>query len=82
MRSIVFSVLFFCTISTCIFSQSKEIIQVETNDLSMIFTASKNEKVTFQYWGDKISDTSAFGKIGFKKQPDSNEDSNSQIYPA
>jgi len=82
MRRIVFSVLFFCAVSTSIFSQSKEIIQVETNDLSMIFTASKNEKVTFQYWGDKINDASAFSKKGFKRQPDSNQDSDSPIYPA
>jgi len=82
MRRIVLSVLFFCAISISAFSQGKEIIEVGTNDLSMIFCAVKDEKVSFQYWGDKIKDTSPFNKKGYKRQPDSNQDTDPQIFPA
>ena len=82
MKHIVFSILFLSVFSIYIHAQEKEIIVVQTNDLSMIFTAVKNEKVAFQYWGDRINETSAFKKKGFKRQPDSNQDTDTQLYPA
>ncbi|MDD4969095.1 MAG: alpha-galactosidase [Paludibacter sp.] len=82
MKRITFCVLFFCAISISGFSQGKEIIKVETNDLIMIFSASKNENVIFEYWGDKLNDASVFVSKGFRSQPDSNKDSSPQIFPA
>jgi len=82
MRHIVVSILFLSVFLNCLFSQEKEIIVVQTNGLSMIFSAVKNEKVAFQYWGDRINETSAFKKKVFKRQPDSTQDTDTQLYPA
>lgn len=63
-------------------AQGKEVIEVDTKDVSMIFTATPNDKVIFQYWGNKVNDKSSFVERGFKGQPDTENDFAPQIYPA
>lgn len=82
MSRIVFSVLVFCLVTINAFGQSWEIIEVETNNLSMIFSASPNENVVFLYWGDKFNKSLGFKMSGFKEQPDTNQNIASQLYPA
>jgi len=54
----LFICLFFIVASLKSYAKSKEIIYVETAGLSMVFTVSDNDKVFFQYFGDKISKSS------------------------
>jgi alpha-galactosidase len=82
MSRIVFSVLVFYLGTISAFSQSREFIEVATNNQTVIFSASKNENVIFQYWGDRLNRLSDFKRIGFKGQPDTDQNIAPQIYPA
>ena len=69
-------------ISVSSFGQNAEIIGVETKDMSMIFSVKQNEKVTFEYWGSRIKENTAFFNRGSKGQPDTQQNAAPQIYPA
>lgn len=62
--------------------QNQEIIEVNTNDVSMVFTAKHNSRVIFQYWGNKMNDVSSFLHKGFNGQPDTEQDFAPQVFPA
>lgn len=79
--SLITAFLFFL-VSANVFSQKKEIIEVSTNDQSMVFSAAPNDKVIFMYWGEKINDSSSFLNKRFKGQPDTDQDFAPQLYPA
>ena len=72
----------FMLISVSAFGQNSEIIGIDTKDMSMIFSAKPNEKVTFQYWGAKLNEKSSFVNRGYKGQPDTQQDAAPQLYPA
>lgn len=82
MKYILFS--FICLLFVCpeVSAQSKQIIQVETDNHSMIFSAVPNEKVVFLYWGDKLADVKPFMSKGFKGQPDTSDELVTQLYPS
>lgn len=82
MKTLVFSAIFLFLTFVSICAQEKKVIQVETNDLAMIFTATPNEKVIFQYWGNRLNGVSSFLDKKIKGQPDTNDDFASQLYPA
>lgn len=82
MRTSVLSIFLLFLTTLNVFSQEKKVIQVETDNLAMIFTASPNEKVIFQYWGNKLNGVSSFTDKKIKGQPDTNDDFASQMYPA
>lgn len=82
MKTLILSVLLVFLTAINVFSQEKKIIEVGTKDLSMIFTATPNGKVIFQYWGNKLNGTSSFLDKKSKGQPDTNDDFASQLYPA
>lgn len=82
MKTLVLSVLFVFFIYVNVEGQEKKVIQVETKDLTMVFTAVQNEKVIFQYWGNKLNGVSSFLNKKIKGQPDTNDDFASQLYPA
>lgn len=62
--------------------QNPEIINVETNDLSMYFSATLGGRVVFEHWGDKINGVSSFLDRKFKGQPDTSQDLASLLYPS
>lgn len=64
------------------YAQNKEIIKVETNDLSIILTAEQGNKAIIQYWGNKVNSTIPFLTRKIKGQPDTSDDFASQLYPA
>lgn len=79
MKSIlVFMILFISFFA----SANNEIIVVNTNDLTMIFTACKDEKVVYQYFGVKLNDYSAFKQKQFLHRPDTQTDFAPELYPA
>ncbi|SHE98890.1 alpha-galactosidase [Dysgonomonas macrotermitis] len=82
MKALVLSILLFFLAAVTTPGQTKEIIQVETNNLAMIFTASPGGKVVFQYWGNKLNGASSFLDRKVKGQPDTSDDFASQLYPA
>jgi alpha-galactosidase len=82
MKTLVFSILFLLVVHVDVQGQDKKVIQIETDNLTMIFTAAENEKVVFQYWGNKLSGVSSFLNKKIKNQPDTNDDFSSQLYPA
>lgn len=69
----------FCIKST---GQNKQTISIETENLAMIFTATENERIIFQYWGSKIDGIASFQDRKFKGQPDTGDDFAPQLYPA
>ncbi len=77
--------LYFACISlfcTTLLSQEKQVISIETNNQAMIFTATQNDRIIFQYWGDKLNDATSFINKKVKGQPDTNNDFATQLYPA
>jgi alpha-galactosidase len=82
MKAFALSILLFFLTTVTSSGQTKEIIQVETNNLAMIFTASPDGKVVFQYWGSKLTGVSSFLNRKVKGQPDTSDDFASQLYPA
>ncbi|HET9571549.1 MAG TPA: alpha-galactosidase [Bacteroidales bacterium] len=74
--------LFYVLSTGFLIAQQTELIGVETKDMSMIFSAKLNEKVTFQYWGSKLSDQKSLSNRGYKGQPDTEQDAAPQLYPA
>ncbi|MDU1892540.1 MAG: alpha-galactosidase [Dysgonomonas sp.] len=64
------------------YAQNKEIITVETQDMSIILTAEQGDKVIFQYWGNKVNSATPFLDRKIKGQPDTSDDFASQLYPA
>ena len=54
MRYILFIGIFLSSFITLSFGQNSEMKCIETDQLSLIFTAHTNDKVIFQYFGDKI----------------------------
>lgn len=84
MKTILLTFIFLIANSICLFSQEKgkEIIQVTTNDLSMVFTAAPNEEVVYQYFGEKLTDVSSFPNKRFKEQPDNGTGYAPTLYPA
>lgn len=65
-----------------VFGQKTEIVEVETADISMVFSAKENDKITFQYWGNKINEKRNLAERGFKGQPDTEQDAAPQLFPA
>ena len=82
MKTTVLSLLLFILTSIVCYGQKKEIIEIETKDLSMIFTATPSEKIIFQHWGDKIGKDSSFLDRKIKGQPDTSDDFAPQMFPA
>ncbi len=82
MKTIAFNLITFWLLSLCLAAQDKQIISVETNHLSMVFTAAKNQKVSFQYWGSKLNGSASFLNKRVNNQPDTNDEFVPQLYPA
>ncbi len=82
MRYLLLSFIGLFAFCSGLLAQTKQIIQVETDSHSMVFSAVPNEKVVFLYWGDKLKDTSPFLNKGFKGQPDTSDELITQLYPA
>lgn len=76
------SILLLFATSLSVFGQNREVVKVETNDHMMVFTATPNEKIIFQYWGEKVDGVSSFTDRRFKGQPDTGDDFAPQLYPA
>ncbi|NDW17616.1 alpha-galactosidase [Dysgonomonas sp. 216] len=82
MKNLLTTVLFsFLTLSS-VLSNEKEIVRVETNDLSMIFTAETDGKIVYHYWGEKVNNITPVLDRRFKNQPDTNDELVPQLYPA
>jgi len=64
------------------FSQTKDVINVSTNDISMVFTASPQQKITYHYFGKKLNDFSAFTTRNYAGRPDTSQDFAPELYPA
>lgn len=64
------------------FSQSEVLITVETSDLSMVFTGSVGDKVTYHYFGKKLNDYSSFTNRKYANRPDTPQDFAPELYPA
>lgn len=83
MKTVLLSlILLFYSIGLLSQENNKEIIKVSTHDLTMVFTTSVNEKVLFQYFGNHLSDASAFPGKRFKEQPDNGTGYAPTLYPA
>lgn len=82
MKNLLAIILFSLLALSNIYCKDKEIIEIETNDLSMIFTATVNDKVVFQYWGNKVNGVVPIKERSFKGQPDTSDNFAPQLYPA
>jgi alpha-galactosidase len=79
-QSYLFLLLLFST--SFIFGQENKLISVETKAMNMIFSAQPGKKVSFIYWGEKISNQSSFLSKPLKGQPDTGQDAAPQLFPA
>lgn len=83
MRYILFIGIFLSSFIALSFGQNSEMICIETEQLSLIFTTHTNDKVIFQYFGDKIlSDPMQISKERFKMNGDTGESTSPEVYPA
>ncbi|GHV14314.1 hypothetical protein FACS1894169_02960 [Bacteroidia bacterium] len=60
----------------------KGLIEISTENTSIILGVSLDGKVCFLHWGEKIKDIQAFMDKPFIKQPDTNDNMAPQLYPA
>lgn len=80
----------FCLVITLFYAvvglfgqQPNKVMCVETDKLSMVFTASEGEKVIFQYFGDKLSTgLSIFPEKKFGWHADTQQGSAPDMFPA
>lgn len=82
MKKLLLLLSLFCLLCMNSIAQEKKIIQIETENLSLVLTAEPNDKVIFQYFGNKVNNTTPFLNRKIKGQPDTNDDFASQLYPA
>lgn len=63
--------------------QNTELIRIETERLSLIFTAQKGDKAVFQYFGDKLqANPMQISKDRFKMNQDTRESTAPEVFPA
>lgn len=80
--SLLSFILLFISVASFGQATSSEIISVNTDNLSMVFTTAPDEKVVFHYFGDKLSDSSPLPNKKFKEQPDNGTGYAPFIYPS
>lgn len=83
MKALLLTVTLFLGCVT-VSSQEKEtdIITVSTSDLSMVFSIAADQKVVYNYFGDKFDSVSPFPSKKYKEQPDNGTGFAPVIYPA
>ena len=82
MKKIYSLIIIFLALALTTNAQNPGIIEVGTTHSSLIFKVTKDQKVLFQYYGDKIYIPSEFLNKLNKNQPDVEQDFAQQIYPA
>ncbi|WP_286856215.1 alpha-galactosidase [Proteiniphilum sp. UBA5431] len=83
MKYIVFISFFLSSFIMVSVGQNSELIHIETERLSLIFTSQLGEKAIFQYFGDKLSTTPLqISKERFKMNQDIKESTAPEIFPA
>lgn len=63
-----------CMLGGNAFAQKQEVIEISTNDMSMIISATQSGEAVFRYWGEKLNDLLPF--------TESQSEDFRQIYPA
>jgi len=78
-----FMLFILMALNLCVFAQKEQPIEIKTENLSMIFTVDKANRIIYHYFGKKINtSTQAFLHRGFVGQPDTNDDLAPMLYPA
>lgn len=81
MRNGLFIVIFLLVrmVSTL---NAQELIEINTDDLSMILGVQSDRKVVLHHWGEKIKEYHSFNDYHFKNQPDTQDKYGHELYPA
>ncbi len=65
-----------------VFSKDSELIKIETDETMMVLSGTKDQKVEFHYWGEKISGKLSFSGRKLNNQPDTDDELFPQVYPS
>ena len=57
-----------------VFSKDSELIKIETDETMMVLSGTKDQKVEFHYWGEKISGKLSFSGRKLNNQPDTDDE--------
>ncbi|MDR1090708.1 MAG: alpha-galactosidase, partial [Prevotella sp.] len=64
-----------------VFSHDNKVCAIHTDHTSLIFTVSENGRLTFRYYGKKLSDESAFVNVKSYGKADTDRDLSYEVYP-
>lgn len=82
MKKEIFVIAFLLLFHSFARGEQKALIEVSTQNQTMLFSVRENGQVAFLYWGDRIGDIASFDAVKYKNQPDTRDEFISQLYPS